>query len=243
MLSDSHNVTGRNRLRVAGRSLPSLRRVALRLLLFLPLLSLSCRLEGEGRVLPPARPYTASFPLRVLSTDPVAERVVRESVLQAGAFRAGWSVCRIGPAVLGVETRIVDPSLDYFRNAALSLASLTTGLVVSVSAKTRYRFTLECPARGEIRREFVLESRGRVGMWAVLPLYTGFLGTHMGTLLNGYRRPDRLKAACLRGERTGSLSPQEACLEYEAFLRSGFRSLRLPLLRELGLIPRAESGA
>jgi hypothetical protein len=132
-----------------------------------------------------------------------------------------------------LEARLLDSSRDGWRNAGISLVSFTTALVVSTSGTVEFIATETGPGSRTTTRH-AWRGEGRVGMWSVIPFYTGFAGTMIGTALNEYRLPERLRADCAL-LRTGQdlaadLPPDfDPCAEYRAFLRDSYATVHAPL--------------
>jgi hypothetical protein len=147
-----------------------------------------------------------------------------------------------GPIAV-IDARIVDSSRDLLRNTGLSIASMTTLLMVSASGTVEYRVTLPGAGGGFDRpRRTTLRGRGRVGMWSVIPFYTGLVGTWIGTAMNDYLRPENLRAACLAPEANPSLPRDfDPCAEYRTFLMDSYAEVHGPLL-ELLAARRANGG-
>ena len=119
------------------------------------------------------------------------------------------------------------------RNLEFSLVTLTTGLQVSTSAVVDYEFLLFHDESGKqpVAR-FRFQSRGRIGMWTILPVYTGFIGTVLGSALNTYRLPDKLRDACLRD------SGADVCRDYRDFLLDSWSKVRMDFRDQLLALAR-----
>ena len=190
--------------------------------------------------------------IRVISNDPVAAEVFCESLQATGYFHNVYCQSHmsadptrdekwlpVSDYSLRINAKVKDSSHDYLRNSAYSLLTITTLVMVSSSAETS--FNLEFRDNRNIdnqkkSRSLNLKSRGRIGMWAVIPLYTGFAGTTLGTILNSYRLPERVRVNCFRALSDRQVSaPRDkpACKEYETFLRDSYSGVRLDFWQAL----------
>ena len=158
--------------------------------------------------------------ISVFSPDPLAADTLCSSLKKTTYF----NVVRCNPPeetasdfTIDLETRVLSSSSDLGRNLGYSLATLTTLLLVSTSGEMEYAVTLR---RGDsVIKRFSLLSEGRIGMWAIQPLWTGFFGSLFGTILNGDKLPDRLQLNCLQPPvRTAS----ESCSAYQDFITDSF---------------------
>jgi len=143
--------------------------------------------------------------------------------------------------LLHTDARIENPSLDAIRNASLSLLSLASAALVTTSGDTV--FLLDANLRQGESRRIEATGAGRTGIYALLPPWTGLAGVALGTPLNSYRRPDRLRATCLGDLRIlalrGDVPDPEvsgACREYRSFVRDSLAPARDDLLRQLDAI-------
>ena len=196
--------------------------------------------------LPETRPTNG--PLRLIVNEGPLERVVCEAFSSEAEIHCGgprtWSPEELGQGrVAVIDARIVSSSRDLLRNTGLSLASMTTLLMVSTSGTVEYGITLrKGPAGFDRPRRTTLHGRGRVGMWSVIPFYTGLVGTWIGTAMNEYRRPERLRAACMTPGMEPDLPPDfDPCAEYRTFLMDSYARVHAPL-REILSAARHEGG-
>ncbi|MBK8394442.1 MAG: hypothetical protein IPL26_04245 [Leptospiraceae bacterium] len=125
-----------------------------------------------------------------------------------------------------IETQIKESSSDYFLSAGKSLLSLTFGVFLTNSAKVDFIFYVE-NSKETLLENTNLASEGRTGYWGVLPFYTGFIATNVGTLLNSYRRPDHLQKYCLyespdKIRQVLEANKEEYCKDYKLFLKTSF---------------------
>lgn len=163
---------------------------------------------------PPARVATPGGPMRLIVQDPILVEVVCPAFQTDPAVTCGgparWSAADLsrGPTAF-LQGRLVESSRDLWRNAGISVASFTTALIVSTSGTMEYTVLVRPDPDSDRTEKRSWRSRGRIGMWSVIPFYTGLAGTLIGTALNEYRLPDRLRAACL-ARRTGEPARAEA---------------------------------
>ncbi len=159
----------------------------------------------------------ASSSIRVKSWDAVVGTKLCLALFSTGFFQR--VVCDDEDPtetrdVLVVSSDVSESSRDYGRNTGYSALSLGTLLLVSSSAKTTYRFELQQGRR--TKGSYRVNSRGRIGMWAVLPVLMGLAGTNLGTFFNGDAAPENLRAECAGGNAT--VDPdRKNCILYEAF--------------------------
>lgn len=134
-----------------------------------------------------------------------------------------------------LETQIRDASSDYFANAGKSLLTLTLGVFLTNSAKVDFIFYIE-KNKQTLLENTSLSSNGKTGYWGVLPIYTGFIATNVGTFLNSYRNPDHLQRYCLY-ENPGEIrqvletKKEEYCKDYELFLKDSFYKVQAKFFR------------
>ena len=171
--------------------------------------------------------------LLVSSHDPAVQEILIRFLRGTGGFRAVYAKNAGTPApnnaevfYLHADFLLQEPGQDLERNIKHSLKTLTLALRVSSSGLGRFRFTLNSGKNPASKKSFFLESRGRIGMWALLPPYAGFLGTILGTYFNSYRRPDRLQRECLNAP-DPELFGNSACRDYKRFLNSVFGAVHL----------------
>jgi len=163
----------------------------------------------------------SEIPIAIEATTPEAIAVCRE------LHPFDDPSCRIsGPSPeSGVYTTVtgetVDESLDLIRNIGFSLVTLTTEARVTTSAILVLHFDVH---DGKRITRFTLRHRHRSGLHVFLPIYTGLFGTIAGTMLNRYRRPDRLKKGCEHEFQKRTESGM--CREYIEFVREAFREMK-----------------
>lgn len=205
-----------------------------------------CRLRPGSTTIdiPPSRLEREHGRLLVVrSPDPVAGRILCESLATSGLFSAIYCLPESdirGDYEIDIVAEIRESSTDFVRNAGLSLLTLTTMLRLTTSGTTEFHFhTL---TSGGISRHHVLRGKGRIGSWLILPLYAGLIGTSLGSVINDYREPQRLQSRCLGNRRAGRIRPgSDACREYKEYLRDSFSRVRENLgdiiWRELSIRP------
>lgn len=195
--------------------------------------------------LPPKAPYVTT-PLRLVVPEEQLREIICEAfqddmVVDCGGPES-WSNEELtgGPSAV-LNARIVDSSRDLWRNTGISLASFTTALVVTTSGTVEYTAVVKTGAPEPARQSW--RSRGRVGMWSVIPFYTGLAATWIGTAMNEYRLPEKLRAECL-ARKNGTASAAQAnykdfdpCAEYRVFLRDSYAGVHLPLRDMLARTP------
>jgi hypothetical protein len=157
-------------------------------------------LPGASRNVP------VSAPVHFVSEDPVLQEVLCE-----------YYQCEVG-GDYRVEFTFHNSSSDWIRSHALSLASLTTLVLVTHSSDVRWKVY-------HADQLYQGEKRVRSGMWFILPFYTGLLSTTGGTLLNTYRDPSKLQQFCLnerpgRWRRVFEGDQSEFCRDYKQFLQT-----------------------
>lgn len=163
----------------------------------------------------------AKHSIRVISSDPIVRSQVCLALHQTSLFSK--IICEDSYSLktdytLSVEALIHGSSLDYAENARISLLTLGTLLLVSSSADIDYHFELFHQNRKIDRFNF--RSRGRVGMWAVLPVLMGFFGTSFGTFFNWDGHPEKLKQLCLAKDDNPDYS-EKICRLYKEFQQDG----------------------
>ncbi len=169
---------------------------------------------------------------RFYSTDLVLVKIICDSMKESN-----FGVCLLDSDLelneskekvkhIYLETQIKNVSSDYFTNVGKSLLTLTLGVFLTNSAKVDFIFYIE-KNQQTLLDNTSISSEGKTGYWGVLPLYTGFIATNVGTLLNSYRKPDHLQRYCLY-ENPGEIrqvletKKEEYCKDYELFLKDSF---------------------
>lgn len=99
-----------------------------------------------------------------------------------------------------LESTVKGKSHDFFRNAGISLLTLSFGAIITHSAD--FEYTIHFPENKSSfdKPNLVFSATGRDGMYAVLPFYLGFASTVVGTGLNTYRTVDSLESYCWKEE-------------------------------------------
>lgn len=203
---------------------------------------MSCRMSGItlNDVSISERNELFNKTISVHSTDKVAAVIVCDSIRRSKYFKDVYCQTereqeKYSDYDLFVTTKINNPSLDYGRNVALSLASLTTYAAVSVSADTDFFLTVR--RKNRLIYEKRHSSRARIGMWAILPVWAGFFGTTIGTVLNSHKHPVRMQRECLRGIKKKNLHngevENENCGNYREFITHGYNKIYFGFLQNL----------
>ncbi len=234
------------RIRCFFRGLPW---PAVLLFAILPL-STACLLHPAP--LPP-QPAALPGPLHLSVADEQLRAVVCPAFTNHPAVRCGVAAVSSGVDIaentaptVHLEARLLDSSRDGWRNAGISLVSLTTALVVSTSGTVEFSASSTAGSSPAASRQ-TWRSEGRVGMWSVIPFYTGFVGTMIGTALNEYRLPERLRSDCAllqTGQRMSADLPPDfdPCAEYRAFLRDSYAGVHAPLSELLARTTGTDAG-
>jgi len=151
------------------------------------------------------QPISINETIVVTSSDPILRNQVCIALKSKTIFRkilCNQESLGQSPNRLHVEATIYHNSLDYPGNLGYSVITLGTLLFVTSSAELEYHF--QWIIQGEVVHTFSLTSRGRVGMWTVLPFHMGFVGMHLGTLFNYRNTIGNLRIKCLNSvELTG----------------------------------------
>ncbi|MCB1157739.1 MAG: hypothetical protein KDK45_09565 [Leptospiraceae bacterium] len=137
---------------------------------------------------------------------------------------------------LSLEPQVRDSSSDLFRNNLFSLITFSTGAFVSVSAVVDYKLDLRNSK--QVLFQSYISSPGRQGYYAFLPVYMGLISTNLGTGLNTYRRPDKLRMYCIEEEpdtwtKRLTQNRDEYCRDYENFLRDSFNRIEGKIMNVL----------
>lgn len=134
-----------------------------------------------------------------------------------------------------IETQIRNSSSDYFSNTGKSLLTLTFGLFLTNSADVHLLVFIK-DSNGTLLENTKLTTSGRTGYWGILPFYMGLVSTHLGTLLNSYRKPDHLQKYCLyedpsKMRQVFETKKVEYCADYKLFLEDSYYKIEKDLLR------------
>ncbi|MGK5095195.1 hypothetical protein WDW89_24695 [Deltaproteobacteria bacterium TL4] len=161
--------------------------------------------------------------LRVVSTDPVVALIFCDSVQKTSFFPKVY--CSSTDTVdtdytLQIEPAIHEPSSDFLRNVFYSVATFTTIVLVSSSGTMEYHLSLS--HRDQIPQEVTFKNEGRIGVWCVQGPILGTLGTIVGTMINGDKRPDYLQQECLQ---PNYAEAKEACTFYNDFIQDSVAKL------------------
>ncbi len=113
-----------------------------------------------------------------------------------------------GMARLSVDARVYQDRSDLWENSKQSLRYGTTGLRISRSSRVAFEVTAE---RGVKSYRGLWTEHGRVGVYAYLPVYTGLVGTMLGSTLDGALSGALLETECHRGD-------EKACAQYAVLL-------------------------
>lgn len=200
----------------------------MRSFLFILLLFLNCAFETTHSML---KSGSKESGLRVhfFSTDRVLVEIICESIentlkgkcisdIEFESLKESEEILEVF-----IETQIKNSSSDYFINSGKSLLTLTLGVFLTTSAEVEFVYYIKTDSE----ENKTLSSSGRIGHWGVLPVYTGFIATNLGTFLNTYRRPDHLQRYCLY-EDPGSVrqvmeaKKEDYCRDYQLFLKDSF---------------------
>ena len=132
--------------------------------------------------------------------------------------------------IIYIDLEIKNSSIDFFKNLFYSILSLTFGVFVSTSADIDYKISILDPFH-KVSNSFEIQSKGKIGMWAVLPIYAGTIATVGGTVLNTYRMPNLLQKEC--GNFTHNKMNLENCDEYHRFILDSYNKIDLEFKKEL----------
>ena len=171
---------------------------------------------------------------KIVSEDPVAASVICHELARNASFNTvgcSESQKRMGAGLeLIIRTEIDHPSGDYWRNTWLSLATLTTLMLVTTSAEITYNFIFR--KDGHDLKAFSLKSRGYIGVWGLQPPVTAFIGMSIGTAINSDKRPDRLHAECTSlADRRPDIHSKN-CQAYRRFIQDSLSYVWSDYLKE-----------
>lgn len=199
--------------------------------------NLSCFLPSGRLNMPPAG-VRSDWSIAVEAKDPLVAETICDALQKIHYFREVYCLQRLPlkqratfDYILQVDTRIRHVSQDILRNLEFSLKTLTMGLQVSTSGVVVYDFRLYDRQRKPLDGRF--RGEGRIGMWTVLPLYTGLIGSSLGAALNSYRLPDSLRKTCLENKGADAGYETDACNEYREFINNSFSKIRVDFRRYL----------
>lgn len=160
------------------------------------------------------KPISMNHPVRINSEDPVLRSVICEVVdCWEGANRE-----------IDVSIEIGSVSRDIARNTVYSLAGLTLPLLVSSSAEVGFHVEIAGDKNVSSR---TLQSTGRVGMWAVVPVYAGLFGTLIGSAISRDLHPEHLRTNCLENH------DEYDCKCYGIFLKNAVGEVRYEMAEML----------
>jgi hypothetical protein len=132
--------------------------------------------------------------------------------------------------IIYLDLEIKNSSIDFLKNLSYSILSLTFGVFVSTSADVDYKINIIDPLH-KVSHSFEIHSKGKIGMWAILPIYAGTIATVGGTVLNTYRMPNLLQNEC--GSFMNKKIDLENCDEYFRFLIDSYNKIDLEFKKEL----------
>jgi hypothetical protein len=114
-----------------------------------------------------------------------------------------------------VEMKILNESNDLTENIITSLKYLT--ILISVSSSAIVKFDIELKNQYHIKK-ISKTSPGKAGVWAIQPPLMGFMGTLVGTVLNGDKSPENLMQHCKKSVPGSELFSSDNCQAYHSLL-------------------------
>ena len=207
--------------------------------LILPFFILSCRLPVKNITGPPV---VFAKTLHVVTDSPESIAVCR--AMQNSKIILSRVICSENDSsvnqktnqliIVNVTVDLINPTSNFIKNTLKSISMLAAGLFVTVSAGTEFNFTVIHKSN---KKNIFQYDKAEMGMWAVLPSPVGLAGTLLGSSLNTYRRPDKLKKSCIDSieKQNNSLEIKNSllCQEYISFVTIAYENIEAKLLMEL----------
>ncbi|MCB1191970.1 MAG: hypothetical protein H7A23_10545 [Leptospiraceae bacterium] len=163
-----------------------------------------------------------NFPIKIAFRDPILLEILCNSFQERGFIIQCFLKKKEEKQNYDfyIDSKIDTVSSDILKNISMSILTLTTGAFVSTSAKNTFSIKNK-------NMKLLIPSQGKIGLWAYLPPYMGFLATSFGSVLNTNRLPHNLYKYCVIEEpgkyrKTLEQSRDDYCEDYKEFLLDSY---------------------